>query len=87
MTRAKAKTAVVEAKPTAVVYCGPRIPGIAAQYQVFIDGLPEQLKAAIEKKPVFGALIVPVAEMAEARKEINSGTGRLAALFEKAKEV
>ena len=55
MTRAKAKTAVVEAKPTAVVYCGPRIPGIAAQYQVFIDGLPEQLKATIEKKPVLGA--------------------------------
>ena len=86
MTRAKAKAAAVE-KPTAVVYCGPRIPGIAAQYQVFIDGLPEQLKAAIEKKPVLGALIVPVAEMAEARKEINSGTGRLAALFRKAKEV
>ena len=87
MTRAKAKTAVVEAKPTAVVYCGPKIPGIAAQYQVFTGGLPEQLNAAIKQKPVLGALIVPLAEMAEARKAINSGTGRLAALFRKAKEV
>lgn len=86
MTRAKVKATVVE-KPTAVVYCGPKIPGIAAQYQVFTGGLPEQLNAAIKQKPVLGALIVPVAEMAEARKEINSGTGRLAALFEKAKEV
>lgn len=86
MTRAKVKAAVVE-KPAAVVYCGPKIPGIAAQYQVFTGGLPEQLKAAIEKKPVLGALIVPLAEMAEARKAINSGTGRLAALFRKAKEV
>ena len=86
MTRAKVKVAVVE-KPTAVVYCGPKIPGIAAQYQVFTGGLPEQLNAAIKQKPVLGALIVPLAEMAEARKAINSGTGRLAALFEKAKEV
>lgn len=86
MTRAKVKAAVAE-KPTAVVYCGPKIPGIAAQYQVFTGGLPEQLNAAIKQKPVLGALIVPLAEMAEARKAINSGTGRLAALFEKAKEV
>ena len=54
---------------------------------IFTGGLPEQLTAAIEKKPVLGALIVPLAEMAEARKAINSGTGRLAALFQKAKEV
>ena len=86
MTKAKVKAAVVE-KPTAVVYCGPKIPGIAAPSQVFTGGLPEQLHAAIKQKPVLGALIVPIAEMAEARKEINSGTGRLAALFEKAKEV
>lgn len=86
-TKAKAKAAAAETKPTAVVYCGPRIQGIAAQYQVFIGGLPEQLTVAIEKRPVLGALIVPLAEMAEARKAINSGTGRLAALFQKAKEV
>ena len=86
MTKAKVKAAVVE-EPTAVVYCGPKIPGIAAQYQVFTGGLPEQLNAAIKQKPVLGALIVPLAEMAEARKAINSGTGRLAALFRKAKEV
>ena len=86
MTKAKVKAAVVE-KPTAVVCDGPKIPGIAAQYQVFTGGLPEQLNAAIKQKPVLGALIVPLAEMAEARKAINSGTGRLAALFRKAKEV
>ena len=32
-----------------VAYCGPTIKGIAPQYTVFVDGLPDKLKVKLEE--------------------------------------
>ena len=45
----KKTEAVKEAQPVtettgAAAYCGPTVKGIAPQYTVFVDGLPEKLK-------------------------------------------
>ena len=44
-----------------VAYCGPTIKGIAPQYTVFVDGLPDKLKEKVEQVPLLKALIVPLA--------------------------
>lgn len=87
MTKAKAKPQQAAEKVESMAYCGPSIRGIATQYQVFINGIPSELKEAISKKPVLAAFIVPLAEMPEVRRSINSGAGKWAALFESVKGV
>ena len=48
----KKTEAVKEAQPVtettgAAAYCGPTVKGIAPQYTVFVDGLPEKLKEKV----------------------------------------
>lgn len=59
----KKTEAVKEAQPVtettgAAAYCGPTVKGIAPQYTVFVDGLPEKLKEKVEQVPFLKALIV-----------------------------
>lgn len=89
MTKAKAKPLRTQAAEhtESLAYCGPSIRGIAAQYQVFTNGIPNELAEAVNKKPVLAAFIVPLAEMPEVRKSINAGVGKWAALYKNAKGV
>ena len=45
MSDEKKTTAAVDKTPAAqaVAYCGPTIKGVAPQYTVFVDGIPEKL--------------------------------------------
>lgn len=58
-----------------VAYCGPTVKGIAPQYTVFVDGLPDKLKEKVEQVPMLKALIVPLDKFAEMRtKTEQEGT-------------
>lgn len=83
----KAKTKQTAEEIESLAYCGPSIRGIAAQYQVFVGGIPAELAAAINDNPILGALVVPLAEMPNVRKSINAGVGKWPALFNNAKGV
>lgn len=65
------------------VYIGPDIPG-AKQYTVFNNGLPESLKKKIESKPFFNSLIIPVKNLAQAGRELDTEGSALNILFKKA---
>lgn len=65
------KSALLIPRPPAI-YIGPSLPGLA-QYTVFKHGQPpEYVKGMIEKNEVIGRLIVPVAGLQEARRNLHT---------------
>ena len=72
-----------EAVPETVVYVGPTIAGLASYGTIFNNGLPEGLKTAIEKMPAFRGLLVPLANLAKASKEIETKSGATYVLYTK----
>ena len=64
-----------------VAYCGPTIKGIAPQYTVFVDGLPDKLKEKVEQVK---ALIVPLDKLAEMRVKLEQDGTRENILCNKA---
>ena len=54
MSDEKKTAAAVDKAPAvqAVAYCGPTIKGVAPQYTVFVDGIPEKLAEIAEEHPV-----------------------------------
>lgn len=77
MNDEKKTAAAVDKAPAvqAVAYCGPTIKGVAPQYTVFVDGIPEKLAEIAEEHPVVKALIVPREKLAEMRVKVEqSGT-------------
>lgn len=70
-----------------VAYCGPTIKGIAPQYTVFVDGLPEKLKEKVEQVPFLKALIVPLDKLAEMRVKIEQDGTRENILYKKATDL
>ena len=94
----KKTEAVKEAQPVtettgAAAYCGPTVKGIAPQYTVFVDGLPEKLKEKVETKekveqvPFLKALIVPLDKLAEMRVKIEQDGTRENILYKKATDL
>lgn len=67
------------------VYCGPAIPGIVKQFDVFTDGLPVRLTQLADEIPAVGALIVPVKDLAEMRIELQKQGSAKHNIFMKAK--
>lgn len=67
-----------------VTYCGPTIKGIAPQYTVFVDGLPDKLKEKVEQVPLLKALIVPLDKLAEMRVKLEQDGTRENILCNKA---
>lgn len=66
----KAKKMESKEKVT-TVYIGKSLPGLP-QYKVFKDGiLPEHIRQMAEKNTNIYGLIVPVARLQEARRDIN----------------
>ena len=53
MSDEKKTAAAVDKAPAvqAVAYCGPTIKGVAPQYTVFVDGIPEKLAEIAEEHP------------------------------------
>lgn len=70
-----------------VAYCGPTIKGIAPQYTVFVDGLPDKLKEKVEQVPFLKALIVPLDKLAEMRVKIEQDGTRENILYKKATDL
>lgn len=70
-----------------VAYCGPTIKGIAPQYTVFVDGLPDKLKEKVEQVPLLKALIVPLDKLAEMRVKIEQDGTRENILYKKATDL
>ena len=64
-------------RPAPVVYCGPTLPGIARQYTVYKDGIPPQLAA----NPFLHRLVLPLAKMPEARRQLREKSGVYYSLF------
>lgn len=67
----------------ALVYVGPTIVGVASHNTIFNNGLPDNLKVAIDKEPVFKGLVIPVNRLADALKEIETKSGATFSLYEK----
>ena len=92
MSTEKKTTAAQEAQTPAeavgtVAYCGPTVKGIAPQYTVFVDGLPEKLKEKVEQVPLLNALIVPLDKLAETRVKIDQEGTRENILYNKAADL
>ena len=92
MSTEKKTTAAQEAQTLAeavgtVAYCGPTVKGIAPQYTVFVDGLPEKLKEKVEQVPLLNALIVPLDKLAETRVKIDQEGTRENILYNKATDL
>lgn len=68
------------------VYCGPDIPGIVKQFDVFTDGLPERLTQLADEIPSIRTLIVPVKDVAETRTELQTQGSAKHNIFMKAKK-
>lgn len=78
--KARSKTAMKRTEQ--VMYIGPSIKGVASTNTIFNNGLPDRLIQKIGEEPVIGTLIVPVKDLAEARKEINEPASAIRACYE-----
>lgn len=74
-----------KAKAQTVMYIGPSIPNVVQASTVFKDGiLPEALKKCVEEKPYMKKLLVPLAELSAAMKELN-GNSALSSIYRRVK--
>lgn len=89
MSNEKKTPAAVDKTPAAqaVAYCGPTIKGVAPQYTVFVDGIPEKLAEIAEEDPVVKALIVPREKLAEMRVKVEQSGTRENLLYKNAVSV
>jgi hypothetical protein len=72
-------------KPGPRVYCGPSVRGIAKQFTVYADELPESLRDFVKQHPAAGGLIVPVADFAALRCRVDKPGTAENILFNKIK--
>lgn len=80
-TKRKAEDIV---KKGTVVYIGPSLRGVADRNTIYNNGLPKELTGEIEKKPSLANLLVPLPQLAEAMKQINTRQGAYYAFYQKA---
>jgi len=73
--QAEAVQAAEAKEPEKVVWCGPTVRGVAAQYTVFIGGAPQRVQDFIAKYPIAASLLVPDNKFTEVRARICSGKG------------
>ncbi len=62
------------------IYIGPTIDGVAVRNTVY-EELPKPLAAAIKNAPYLSGLCIPISKLAEAMKQINSGSGMVYKLY------
>ncbi len=74
-TETVGKKAATKTQGVTVMYIGPSIPSVVRTSTVFKDGiLSEALKKCVEEKPYMKKLLVPLAELPAAMKELNSSS-------------
>lgn len=66
-----------------MVYVGPTIVGVASTNTIFNNGLPDSILSAIEKEPAFRGLVVPIAELSEISRDLDSRKGAVYILYQK----
>lgn len=67
------------------IYIGPTIDGVAIKNTVY-EKLPQSLEAAIKKRPYLSGLCIPIAELANATRQINGRNGAAYKIYTKALE-
>lgn len=86
-TKTRSKSAAAT-KPQRLIYVGPTLKGYKLiKYQVFIGGYPTHLDEEFTKCPQLKRLFVPVKDLVQAEKEINTAGTPLNKYFNMAKEV
>lgn len=55
-----------------VMYMGPAIRGIVKNGAVFTAGIPKKLEKLAEKKPIIRQLIIPLSEIVQAKKDLDT---------------
>lgn len=68
----------------AVVYIGPSIRHVVQAGTAFKGGYPPKVERALEKEPYLYDLMIPVDQLAEARKELRIPESSLAMLYRRA---
>ena len=68
------------------VYIGPTTKHVAREGSAYRGGYTPKFEQKIKDNPILKELIVPVTELAEARKEMRTAGSRLEALYKKVKE-
>ena len=76
-----------EQQETQVVYIGPTIKGKLKKDTVFATGIPRIGKEVIEKNPAMKALFVPLDNVAEAKKQVETENSALNIMYKKAEGV
>lgn len=67
-----------------LVYVGPTVKGVAEKNRIFNNGLSAELIEAGKREPAFLNLVVPVERLSAAQTEIESQSGALYAIYQKA---
>lgn len=71
-TKTTSKSAAAT-KPQRLIYVGPTLKGYKLiKYQVFIGGYPTHVDAEFAKCPQLKRLFVPVKDLVQAEKEVNT---------------
>lgn len=76
---AKAK----EKEKRIMVYIGPSIKNLVSSGTVYNNGVPEALIQEMEDQPVIKSLLIPVEELAEARRELAQPGSALKIIYDK----
>lgn len=86
-TKSTAKSAAAT-KPLRLIYVGPTLKGYKLiKYQVFIGGYPTHLDGEFEKCPQLKRLFVPVKDLVQSEKEVNTAGTPLNKYYKLALEV
>lgn len=60
-------------KTKARIYVGPSLPkGVLARFTAFSDGVPPHVAELMEKSSALKGLLVPVARLSQARKDVET---------------
>ena len=68
----------------AMVYIGPSFIGIVERNTAYRSGLPQKVKALIDQYPYLRGLLIPVEELAEAKKELMKTGSEKYMLYQRA---
>lgn len=69
-----------------MVYIGPTIKHVAREGSAYRGGYTPKFEQKMKENPILKELLVPVDELARARKETRTAGSRMEALYKKVKE-
>lgn len=86
-TAAKEPAATAKKTPEQQIYAGPTIPKHGLfHWAVFRGGLPAFVDAVLKEHPWAGALFVPIADLADAKRQLADSASPLTMLGERLKK-